>query len=191
MRYAFIKDNVHLFTVEKQCSVLEVSASGYYQWLKVQPSKRAVANAELDKNVIDIFVNNKGRYGALRVFQELREQGQMIGKNRVKKRMQALGLKALAKRKWKATTDSKHNLPIAENLLNRDWNTRGVNQKWVSDVTYAWTREGWLYLATVMDLYSRAIIGWALQEDLKTSLISFALLTIELFLKASVGPRAI
>jgi putative transposase len=164
-----------LFTVEKQCSVLEVSPSGYYQWLKGQPSKRALANAELDKNVIDIFVNNKGRYGALRVFQELRGQGQMIGKNRVKRRMHALGLKALAKRKWKATTDSKHDLPIAENLLNRNWNTTGANQKWVSDVTYVWTGEGWLYLATMMDLYSRAIIGWALQEDLKTSLISDAL----------------
>jgi len=164
-----------LFTVEQQCSVLEVSPSGYYQWLKGQPSKRAIANAELDKNIIDIFVNNKGRYGALRVTQELRGQGQIIGKNRVERRMKALALKALAKRKWKATTDSKHDFPVADNLLNRDWSTTGPNQKWVTDITHVWTQEGWLYLATVMDLYSRAIIGWALHDRLKMPLVSEAL----------------
>lgn len=155
--------------------MLEVSPSGYYQWLKGRPSKRALANIELDKNIIDIFVQNKGRYGAVRVTQELRGQGQTIGKTRVERRMKALALKALAKRKWKATTDSRHDLPVADNLLNRDWSTTGANQKWVTDITYVWTQEGWLYLATVMDLYSRAIIGWALQDHLETSLISEAL----------------
>ena len=89
--------------------------------------------------------------------------------------MNHLNLKALAKRKWKATTDSKHNLPVAENLLNRDWSTTGPNQKWVTDITYVWTQEGWLYLATVMDLNSRAIIGWALHNHLETPIVSEAL----------------
>ena len=161
--------------MEQQCSILEVSPSGYYQWLKAQPSKRALANAELDENIIDIFVKNKGRYGAIRITEELRAHGQSIGKNRVERRMRALELKALAKRKWKATRNSKHHLPVAENLLKRDWSTTGPNQKWVTDITYVWTQESWLYLATVMDLYSRAIIGWALHDRLETPLISEAL----------------
>jgi len=175
VKYAFIKENAHLFSVERQCSVLDVSSSGYYAWLGASPSKRAAANAQLDKNIINIFAKHRGRYGALRVTEELRAQGQTIGKNRVEKRMKVLELKALAKRKWKATTDSKHHLPVAENLLNRDWSTTGPNQKWVTDITYAWTQEGWLYLATVMDLFSRRIIGWALHERLETALISEAL----------------
>lgn len=157
------------------CSVLEVSSSGYYQWLKSQPSARASANAELDKNIIQIFTKHKGRYGAMRITAELRATGKMVGKNRVEKRMKLLELKAIAKRRWKATTDSKHSLPVAENLLNRDFSTTGPNQKWVTDITYAWTDEGWLYLATVMDLYSRAIIGWALHDRLETPLVSEAL----------------
>lgn len=111
----------------------------------------------------------------MRVTEELRSQGQMVGKNRVEKRMKFLELKAIAKRKWKATTDSKHNLPIAENLLNRNFNTTEPNRKWVTDITYVWTQEGWLYLATVMDLYSRAIVGWALHDRLETLLITEAL----------------
>lgn len=164
-----------MFTVGKLCLVLEVSFSAYYQWLKTKPSKRAIANTQLDKNIIDIFSKNRGRYGSTRVTKELRAQGQVVGKNRVEKRMRYLELRALAKRKWKATTDSKHDLPIAENILNRDWSTTGLNQKWVTDVTYVWTQEGWLYLATVMDLYSRAIIGWALHNSLETPLIAEAL----------------
>lgn len=152
-----------------------MSPSGYYQWLKAVPGNRALANAQLDKDIIAIFAENKGRYGVTRITKELREQGKIVGKNRVEKRMRYLNLKALAKRKWKATTDSKHSLPVAENLLNRDWSTTGPNQKWVTDVTYVWTQEGWLYLATVMDLYSRAIIGWTLYERLETVLISDAL----------------
>jgi putative transposase len=154
---------------------LEASPSGYYQWLKALPSKRAIANEKLNKDITEIFINNRGRYGVIRVTKELQAQGQLVGKNRVEKQMRFLGLKALAKRKWKATTDSKHSLPVAENLLNRNWSTTGPNQKWVTDVTYVWTQEGWLYLATVMDLYSRAIIGWALNNNLETTLISEAL----------------
>lgn len=164
-----------LFNVERLCSVLEVSSSGYYQWLKALPSKRAIANEKLDNNIIGIFSQNRGRYGAIRITKELQAQGKIVGKNRVATRMRSLELRALAKRKWKATTDSKHNLPVAENLLNRNWSTTGPNQKWVTDVTYGWTQEGWLYLATVMDLYSRAIIGWTLHNSLETSLISEAL----------------
>lgn len=113
-----------------------------YQWLKLEPSIRAAANAELDKRIIKIFAGNRGRYGAMRVTAELRAQGKIVGKNRVEKCMRFLELKAIAKRKRKATTDSKHKLPIADNLLNRDFNASGPNKKWVTDITYAWTGEG-------------------------------------------------
>jgi len=175
VKYAFIKENSAHYRVETLCSVLEVSPSGYYQWRKATPSNRTLANTQLDKAIIAIFAENKGRYGVIRITKELRARGQCVGKNRVEKRMRYLNLKAIAKRKWKATTDSKHSLPVAENLLNRDWSTTAPNQKWVTDVTYVWTQEGWLYLATVMDLYSRAVIGWTLYERLETVLISDAL----------------
>lgn len=175
VKYAFIRENACFFKVEQQCAVLEVSPSGYYQWLKAQPSRRAIANESLDKNIIDIFAKNRGLYGVARITEELRAQGQIIGKNRVGKRMRHLELKALAKRKWKATTDSKHDLPVAKNLLNRDWSASATNQKWTTDITYVWTQEGWLYLATVMDLYSRAIVGWAFDNSLETSLVVEAL----------------
>ena len=137
MKYAFIRENSCFFKVEQQCAVLEVSPSGYYQWLKAQPSRRAIANESLDKDIIDIFAKNRGRYGVARITEELRAQGQIIGKNRVEKRMRHLELKALAKRKWKATTDSKHDLPVAKNLLNRDWSASATNQKWTTDITYS------------------------------------------------------
>ena len=157
------------------CEVLGVSTSAYYDSLKRSPSQQAQDNEVMDSQIIHIYTEHRGRYGAPRIHKELESMGRSVGKNRVARRMCRLGLKALAKRKWKATTDSKHVLPVADNLLNRDFSASAPNQKWVTDITYVATREGWLYLATVMDLYSRSIIGWSLHDRLESPLIIEAL----------------
>ncbi len=128
------------------------------------------------KKIVDIFNRHHSRYGHPRITNELHEQGETCGKNRVYRRMTSLGLKAKGKKKFKVTTDSNHNLPIAANLLNRDFSTTGPNQKWVGDITYIWTDEGWLCLAAIIDLYSRAVIGWSIQPTMTRELICDALM---------------
>ena len=155
--------------------MLELTRSGYYAWLKREPSNRQRANDSLDQKIISIFNAHKGRYGVRRICKDLEAQGEPCSKNRVFRRMQQLGLKAKAKKKFRVTTDSKHNLPVAENLLNRDFTAEAANQKWAGDITYIWTEEGWMYLAVVIDLYSRAVIGWSMQPTMTTQLISDAL----------------
>ncbi len=142
--------------------MFSIERSGYYAWKNRKATKQSIANEDLDKKIIIIFDDHKSRYGCPRITDELHDQGEICGKNRVFRRMQYLGLRAKGKKKFKVTTDSKHNLPVAANLLNRDFTATAPNQKWVSDITYVWTDEGWLYLATVIDLYSRAVIGWSI-----------------------------
>lgn len=156
--------------------MFSIDRSGYYAWLKRKPGKRQQANELLDKKIIDIFNVHKGRYGAKRITDELRDGGEMCSKNRVAKRMRHLGLRAKAKKKFKMTTDSKHNLPVAPNLLNRDFYASKPNQKWCGDISYVWTDEGWMYLAVVIDLYSRAVIGWSIQSTMSRQLVCDALM---------------
>lgn len=156
--------------------MLSIERSGYYAWLKRKPSQRSIANKGLDKKITAAFDRHKKRYGAPRITDELQGEGEACSQNRVYRRMKKLGLRAKGKKKFKITTDSKHNLPVAENLLNRDFTTTAPNQKWVSDITYIWTDEGWLYLATVIDLYSRAVIGWSIQPTMTRELVSNALM---------------
>lgn len=152
-----------------------IERSGYYAWLKRVPSKRAIANQQLDPKIKSIFTAHHGRYGAQRITDDLHELGEICGKNRIARRMQHIGLRAKAKKKFKVTTDSKHNLPVAPNLLARDFTTTVPNQKWVGDITYIWTDEGWMYLAVVIDLYSRAVIGWSMQSTMTKQLVCDAL----------------
>ena len=153
-----------------------IERSGYYAWLKRKPSKRKIANEALDKKITDIFNAHKSRYGAQRITDELRADGESCSKNRVSKRMRHLKLRAKAKKKFKVTTDSKHNLPVAPNLLNRDFSAKAPNQKWAGDISYVWTDEGWMYLAVVIDLYSRAVIGWSIQSTMSRKLVCDALM---------------
>ena len=157
------------------CKVLVIERSGYYAWLKRKPGSRKVNNDRLDKKIISIFTLHKSRYGVLRITDELRENGESCSKNRVAKRMNHLGLQAQAKRKFKVTTDSNHNLPVAPNVLNRDFTAFKPNQKWVGDISYIWTEEGFMYLAVVIDLYSRAVIGWSIQSSMSRLLVCDAL----------------
>jgi len=156
--------------------MLSIERSGYYAWLKKKPGKRALSNEVLDQKIVYIFNAHHSRYGAQRITDELHEKGEKCGKNRVAKRLKKLGLKAKAKRKFKMTTDSKHHLPVAENILNRDFSTTGPNQKWCGDISYVWTDEGWIYLAVVIDLYSRAVIGWSIQPTMSRGLVCDALM---------------
>lgn len=158
------------------CNMFSIERSGYYAWAKRKPSKRKLLNEELDKKIMAAFNTHKGRYGVQRIAEELRDNGEICSKNRVSKRMKYLGLQAKAKKKFKVTTDSKHKLPVAKNLLNRDFSTTAPNQKWVGDISYVWTEEGWMYLAVVIDLYSRAVIGWSIQPTMSRQLVIDALM---------------
>jgi transposase InsO family protein len=156
--------------------MLAIERSGYYAWLKRKPSARAKNNEIMDNKIAAIFKRHHGRYGAPRITDELTAGGERCSKNKVARRMKELNLQAKAKKKFKVTTDSKHNLPVAANLLNRDFTASALNQKWVGDISYIWTDEGWLYLAVVIDLYSRAVIGWSIQPTMSRELVCDALM---------------
>lgn len=176
MRYAFIKAYRRVYPVVLMCRLLDVSKSGFYAWLARPASLRSQANCRLDAKIVVISQQHKNRYGAPRITLELHDQNEPCGKNRVAKRMQILGIKGVAAKKFKVTTDSAHNLPIAENLLKQDFSATSPNEKWVSDITYVWTLSGWLYVAVVMDLYSRRIIGWSMNRRMNKQLVCDALL---------------
>lgn len=180
MRYQFIESHKQVWPIILMCGVMDVSPSGYYAWRGREPSQRASTNQALDERVASIYGQHKSRYGAPRIWEELQSQGVSCSEKRVARRMQKLGLKAIQAKKFKVTTDSEHNKPVAPDLLQQDFTAACANEKWVSDITYIWTGAGWLYLAVVMDLYSRAIIGWSLQKRMTQQLVCDAL-TMALF----------
>jgi putative transposase len=166
MKYQFIEENRSAFAVEKMCLALKVTPSGYYTQRKRGKSKRAQSNEQLDQAIRAAHTKSRGNYGSPRITKELKDQGIGCSENRVARRMQKNGIAAKSKRRFKVTTQSKHNHPVAENVLQQNFAATAQNQVWVSDITYVWTREGWLYLAIVLDLFSRQIVGWALSHCL-------------------------
>ncbi|RXG63564.1 IS3 family transposase [Candidatus Atribacteria bacterium 1244-E10-H5-B2] len=136
------------------CQVLKVSRSGYYDWVKYPLSKRRIKDMKLKQKIREIYTNSRKTYGSPRIHQKLLREDYAIGKKRVERLMQELGIQAVAKRKYKATADSRHSRPVAKNHLNRQFTPKRPNQSWVADITYIYTKEGWLYLATIMDLDS-------------------------------------
>lgn len=158
------------------CSVLDVSTSGYYGWLKRPESLRRRRHRQLVAMIKAIHQSSREIYGSPRVHGELADDGVVVGKNTVAKLMQRHRIQSKVHKRFVMTTNSRHGLKAADNVLNRDFNADRPNQKWVSDVTFIPTREGWLYLATVMDLFSRKIIGWSMGDSNNTALISQALL---------------
>lgn len=164
-----------MFSVESMCRVLRVHRSGYYCWLNKSKGVRALSNEHLDKQLYHQFELHKKRYGAPRLTHELRQQGIVCSKNRVARRMKLLQLSSLIKKKFRATP-GKSSGNFAQNVLNRDFRATAINQKYVSDITYIATGTGWLYLAVVIDLYSRAVIGWAMQSSMTQQLIIDALM---------------
>jgi putative transposase len=157
------------------CRVLGVSPSGYYAWRERPPSSRALKQAQLDSLVREIYIAEKGRAGSPRLVQRLRGQGHRAGRHQVARSMRRQRLRAKAARKYKATTNSNHSLPVAANLLQQNFHADRPNQAWVSDITYIATDEGWLYLAAVLDLYSRHVIGWSMSERMTATLVCNAL----------------
>ena len=179
MRCACIARHRDEFTVRLMCRVLEVSRSGFYAWCTRAPSARAIANERLLLNVRVAFAASDETYGAPRIHRELQAQGEHVGRHRIARLMREDGLigRARAARPPR-TTDANHNEPITPNRLDRQFDVNGVaavNQVWVSDITYVPTREGFLYLATVLDLASRRVVGWAMRETLDAELAVSAL----------------
>ncbi len=164
------------FSVRVMARVLGVSRSGFYAWMRPgEPGRRGLAREALDKQVKSVFDAHRSRYGAPRITSELREQGHGYDEKTVAASLRRQGLRARAARKFKATTNSNHNLEVAPNLLEQNFEASRPNEKWVQDITYLATDEGWLYLAVVIDLYSRQIIGWAMSHRMKANLVCDAL----------------
>ena len=171
MKYKFIDGHRSEFEVEKMCRALKVSRSGYYAWKKKPVSKREKENEQLVEEIREIHEGSRYTYGSPRMQAELREKGYFIGHNRIARLMRENRIQAKMKKKFKVTTHSKHSLPVAENLLRGDVQIHRPNQVWVSDITYLRSSEGWLYLCIIMDLYSRSIVGWSMEERLTKELV--------------------
>jgi putative transposase len=175
VRYRFIRDNERQFRISTMCRVLSVSRSGYYGWLRSVESKRELSNGALLSEIRAVHAKSRGTYGCRRVHQQLKARHQSCSKNRVARLMRVNGIKSRRARKFRATTDSRHSFPVAPNLLERQFAADAPNRIWASDITYVPTEEGWLYVASVMDLYSRMIVGWSMGERLSRDLAMDAL----------------
>jgi putative transposase len=176
VKYAWIEQRAGLWPSNVMCDVLGVSLSGWRAWRSggKQNSGR-LTDAQLLALIRAIHAQFKGAYGAPRMHRELRDRGHCVGKARVERLMRGHDIRARHKRRWKATTDSQHGLPVAQNLVARDFSPCEPNQTWGADITYIATDEGWLYLAVVMDFFNREIVGWALKERLTADLVTDAL----------------
>jgi putative transposase len=171
MRFRFIEDRRADYPVTILCGVLEVSPAGYYAWRSRPESERSAANRDLVEDIRRVHRDTRGRYGSPRIHAELKAQGRGASRGRIERLMHRHGIRAImACRRRARTTDSRHDLPIAPNLLDRNFTAAAPNRIWLADITYIETDQGWLYLATVMDLYSRRIVGWAMADHLRTSL---------------------
>lgn len=175
MRFGFIAAEKACYPVALICRVLQVSRAGYYAWQKRPGAARTRQDQRLVLEVSAIHTESRGRYGSPRVHAELRERGRRIARKRVARLMRVAGLRARAHRRFRCTTDSQHGMAIKGNLLARHFAVSAPNTGWVSDITYLWTLEGWLYLAIVLDLFSRRVVGWSLSKRLERKLALDAL----------------
>ena len=176
MKYAWIDMQAKAFALIEMCSVLEVSVSGYRAWKRGgRPDRKRLTDDQTVAVIRAIHAELKGAYGSPRMIRELRLRGFTAGKERVERLMRENGIRARHKRRYKVTTDSKHGFPVAKNLLSRKFSPAAPNQVWTSDITYLWTDEGWLYLAIVLDLFNREVIGWSLKPRMTVDLATDAL----------------
>ena len=171
MRFRFIEDRRADYPVTILCDVLGVSPAGYYAWRSRPESERSAANRELVDDIKQVHRDACGRYGSPRIHAELKAQGRGVSRGRIERLMRHHGIRAIMARPRRVrTTDSRHDLPIAPNLLGRNFFAAAPNRIWLADITYVETDQGWLYLATVLDLYSRRIVGWAMEDHLRADL---------------------
>lgn len=171
MRFRFIEDRCVDYPVTVMCDMLGVSPAGYYAWRARPESRRAAANRDLLDDIARVHRDSHGRYGSPRIHSELKAQGRGVSRGRIERLMRRHGIRAIMARPRRVrTTDSRHDLPIAPNLLDRNFTAVAPKRIWLADITYIETDQGWLYLAAVMDLYSRKIVGWAMRDHLRTEL---------------------
>jgi putative transposase len=176
MKYAWIDAQRTAYPLPAMCETLAVSASGYRAWKRGgSPGRKRLTTAQLLALIKAIHKELKGAYGSPRMVRELRARGFPASKPRVERLMRENGIRARHKRRYKATTDSKHNLPVAANLLDRNFSPTAPNQAWSADLTYIWTDEGWLYLAVVLDLFNREIVGWSIKPRMTVDIVTDAL----------------
>jgi transposase InsO family protein len=176
MKCEFVMKHVDQASIDQLCDLAGISRSGYYEWRSRQESARSKSNRVLVVAIHAAYVENRRVYGAIRLQDELKDQGYRCSKNRVARLMRLEGLKSVHRQKYRpSTTDSKHELPIANNIIERDFAASSPNRKWGCDITYVATSEGWLYLAVVLDFYSRRIVGWATDSCLHAKLCCDAL----------------
>jgi putative transposase len=176
MRYAWIETQRKAYPLPVMCETLEVSISGYRAWKRGgSPNRKHLTDAQLLAVIRSLHAELKGAYGSPRMLKEIRARGFPVGKDRVERLMRENGIRARHKRRYKATTDSKHSLPVAPNLLDRNFTPLAPNRAWGADLTYVWTDEGWLYLAIVLDLFNREIVGWSIKPRMTADIVSDAL----------------
>lgn len=174
MKYKFIMENRKEFRLGKMCKILKVSRSGYHNYVKGRFSRRENDDYIILEKIKEIHKNSRCLYGSPRIYQELRKRGLKINKKRVVRIMRKYGIRAKMKRKYKVTTNSNHSYPVVKDLIGQNFKSTELNKIWVSDITYIWTKEGWLYLACILDLYSRMIVGWQIDQRQSSSLVTTA-----------------
>lgn len=176
MKFRFIAEQASRHPVRRLCQALAVSVSGYYAWRKRGPSQRTQANAALVEQIRQVHADSHRTYGSPRVWAALRQQGMRCTRKRVARLMRQAGLRGCDRRRGRpTTTDSAHPFPVAPNLLQRDFTASAPNQKWLGDISYIATQEGFLYLASLQDVFSRKIVGWAMSEHIDETLVQRAL----------------
>jgi putative transposase len=175
VRYAFIEQHRDSYPLQTLCAALEVSDSGFASWQRGEGPTKWLSDGTLLKLICEIHAQTKAAYGSPRIYQELKARGIRVSEGRVERLMRQNGIRARHKRRFKATTDSKHALPVAPNRLKQNFEATHPDQIWTADITYLATDQGWLYLAVVLDLYTRQIVGWAMRERMTQDLVVDAL----------------
>ena len=175
MRYRVIHEHDRRYPIRLMCRALAVSPAGYYAWRGRPESQRAAANRTLLATIRVLHQDSRQTYGSPSIWRALVRQGQRVGEHRVARLMRQDGIRAKTVKKWRATTHSQHSLPVAANTLDRAFTVAVPNRVWAGDITYVWTLEGWLYLAVLLDLYSRRVVGWAMGQRITVELAEQAL----------------
>lgn len=176
MRYQFVKDNRNSFSVVKMCQTLNVCSSGFYRWLSTPISPRKVETTKIRERIKELYIEHRGMAGSPMITADIRADSEFttVSRNRVARHMRDMGLQCKATKKFVATTNSKHNLPIAPNILNRQFSVSKANTVWVSDTTYLKVDQKWYYLTVFIDLFSRIVVGWDLSDSLERHSMIYA-----------------
>jgi transposase InsO family protein len=175
MKYRFIEEHKQEFAIVVMCHVLSVSESGFYAWRKRPTCRRKREDAHLTQEIQQVFETHHGRYGSPRIHRDLRDEGIRCSRKRVARLMRAEELSARSKRRKVITTKRDETHPVALNVLNRDFHAEEPDKKWATDITYIPTKQGWLYLAVILDLYSRMVVGWSMSGNCDENLVEHAL----------------